>query len=362
MTQAELADELAPDHGRLSDLIDRFYTEDVKDRYEMLLGSIADRFSNAGLSKHETTFRPSTGIALTYGSWNPGLALARMQGHASRLDAIIEELRRNPKAKLQSKRPTVSHDCEDVADDLDPFLAQLRDILAKYPNGPNRRGEDAVRQKIAARFTQSGLRDHARIFQPTGVSTGGDQSPDFRDNIGRRISDLDRFISSMREDPASWRVQIEDGLGVSGQPRPAVTDHYVNPQRIEELERLNPLVEAWDLSGMIQLCVEINNAYATQSWLSLGMCVRALMNHIPQLFFPDAKEPTFSQVASQAPTSIKKSMTTLEGWRPIPDWVNHNPIRKHVSLPKPQQMDVKAHLDVLLGYVIEKLKKQAATG
>lgn len=259
----------------------------------------------------------------------------------------------------------LSHEPADIADALEPFLARMRQIQAEYPNGPGRDGEKRVRRALAARLTQSGLHREANEFQPPGLAATYGHGPlDFKVDAGRRINDLADLIRSLREDPEVWRPAIQQGLArmeqIEARKRVANggADEYVHRERIEELQRLNRVVPNWDLNGVIQLCIEINNASASGSWLSLGMCVRALMNHIPPLFFPSAQSPTFSQVAGQAPTSIKKSMTALESWRPIPDWVNHNPIRKRVSLPKPQQMDVRPHLDVLLGYVIEKLHEE----
>lgn len=358
MTQVQLAEELAKDHARLLDLIKRFNNEDVEDRYEILLDNIADRLGNGGFAVKASTFRPHRGIANSYGSRDPGAALARMRGHANKLEAIIEDLR----LKAEEERKVISHRPEDIANDLQQLLDEVREISAEYPNGRGSSGLPDVLRKIAARLIRSGLHENATRFDPDSQQYIDNKSIEFRVTIGRDINSLAEIVTSMRKDPDSWIPKIERGLGIAIQQpmrdQPARTEVYVSQEKIEELERLKPLLEGiWDLSALIELLDGINANYAAERYLPVAILVRATMDHVPPLF----GQPNFQSVIAQSKKSEATIYDRAYGAKDIADFWIHQQIRAHIVMPDQNVVDKKADFNFLIGRVIELLRAAVPT-
>ncbi len=123
--------------------------------------------------------------------------------------------------------------------------------------------------------------------------------------------------------------------------------NYVNKSRIQSLKNLK---NTFDLSKLIKLCEELNLAFSNESYLSVTMLTRAVLDHVPPLF----GFKNFSQVASNyGPKSFKDSMFNLNNSsRKIADAYLHNPIRKKESLPNSTQVDFSNDLDLLLAEII----------
>lgn len=128
--------------------------------------------------------------------------------------------------------------------------------------------------------------------------------------------------------------------------------HFVNPKRIEELKNL-PTTK-FDFSKLIRLCEELNNAYRSESYLSVGMIGRTILHHIPPLF----GLKNFDEVASnyggpKDHRSFKGSMAHLAvSLKNIADGLLHTQIRKKETLPFDTQVDFRQDLDNLLGEIV----------
>ncbi len=123
---------------------------------------------------------------------------------------------------------------------------------------------------------------------------------------------------------------------------------YVSVERIEQLREVHS--PQWDLSKLIRLCEELNGAFQNQNYFSVGMLVRAIMDHLPPVF----GQSSFGQLAAQhGGKSFKGSMDHLQkSMRHISDNFLHEHIKKKISLPNRIQVDVRRELDVLLSEVI----------
>ena len=111
----------------------------------------------------------------------------------------------------------------------------------------------------------------------------------------------------------------------------------------------------WDLSRLIRLCEELNAAHANESYISVAMLGRAILDHVPPLF----GKGSFAEVANNyaGTTSFKRSMQSLQlSLRNIADGHLHNPIRQKEDLPTATQVDFHKDLDVLLGEILRTLK------
>lgn len=235
------------------------------------------------------------------------------------------------------------HEPEAIADDLDAMLAELRQIRKEYPYGPGLNGLRRVRRKIAARLQESGLHQEADHYAVKGIAESyGNPGPP-GDQIGRFVTDLTELIRSLREDPKSWRTQIAQGVGQVARRQQARTGDYVNKDRIAALEAL-PASKAWNPKRLIQLCKELNLAQQNGAVISIGSLVRAIMDHTAPLF----GHKDFKVAASNAHGSYKDSMMYLASSKQISHQALHAQIGPNVSIPTPQQVDVKNHLDVLI--------------
>jgi len=127
---------------------------------------------------------------------------------------------------------------------------------------------------------------------------------------------------------------------------------FVNNHRIKELEQIKN--DTFDLLKVIQYCKELNLAFSNEMYLSTGMIVRSLIDHIPPIF----QKNSFKEVANNCGTkSFQDSMKNLENSsRKIADSFLHTHIRKKEVLPNSTQVDFSNDLDVLLGEICRLLK------
>lgn len=125
------------------------------------------------------------------------------------------------------------------------------------------------------------------------------------------------------------------------------THLYVNKNRIDELENIKN--NNFDLLKLIQYCRELNLAFSNEMYLSIGMILRALIDHVPPIF----GKTSFKEVANNyGSKSFQDSMKNLENSsRKIADSFLHTHIRKKEVLPNNTQIDFSNDLDVLLGEI-----------
>lgn len=127
---------------------------------------------------------------------------------------------------------------------------------------------------------------------------------------------------------------------------------YVNSQRIKELMSIKN--DNFDLSRLLELCRELNLAFQTESYLSVPVLVRAVIDHIPPVFGLN----NFSEVANNSGSkSFKESMKNMDvSSRKIGDSFLHTQIRSKEVLPNSTQVDFSNDLDILLSEVYRILK------
>ena len=125
--------------------------------------------------------------------------------------------------------------------------------------------------------------------------------------------------------------------------------HFIDPDRLNELKSINN--KDFDLNRLIRFCEELDHAFLFENYLSVGMLIRAIIDHIPPLF--GCKN--FSEVSNNynGSKSFKKSMEHLNvSLRNISDSYLHTHIRKKEVLPNKTQIDFSRDMDVLLSEVI----------
>lgn len=162
-----------------------------------------------------------------------------------------------------------------------------------------------------------------------------------------------RFVSAFPDEMKGFTFELEkiarkqtaankaDSTGVQ-------TGYYVENSLILSLSALKS--QKYDLIKLVKMCKELNDSYSLGNYLSCGMLIRAILDHVPPIF--DKK--TFAEVANNYGTkSFKDIVLPLEeSARKISDSYLHNPIRKKEILPSKTQVSFQPNLDVLLSEVI----------
>jgi hypothetical protein len=127
---------------------------------------------------------------------------------------------------------------------------------------------------------------------------------------------------------------------------------FVDINRIQEL--INISTNKFDLTKLIQFCVELNRAYNKQSYLTIPLLLRAIIDHVPPIF---EKENFGAVCGGYGNQSFQKSMNHLDKTlRNIADSTIHGQIRNKEILPNKTQINFKADLDVLLAEICRVLK------
>jgi hypothetical protein len=195
------------------------------------------------------------------------------------------------------------------------------------------------------------------------ISVGADNS-NIDSAISGTLSSYDEFIEAFKKDKktqeALWlqrskaegkriRDQFSQQMGSKENP-----DKYVNISRLAELRAIKSTV--YDLTRLIELCEELNKAFANQSYMAVMMLVRAVLDHVPPMF----SCKNFAEVAnnySGGSKSFKQSMANLESSsRKIADAHLHTQIRNKEVLPNKTQVNFSNDLDVLLAEIVRLLK------
>ncbi len=126
----------------------------------------------------------------------------------------------------------------------------------------------------------------------------------------------------------------------------------VDPIRINELQAISS--DTFDLKKLVRLCEELNLAFATESYLSMAMLTRAIIDHVPPIF----GMKNFSEVANNyaGSNSLRRELKNLETTsRNIADLHLHSQIKKKETLPNITQVDSSNSLDLLLSEIVARL-------
>jgi hypothetical protein len=153
--------------------------------------------------------------------------------------------------------------------------------------------------------------------------------------------------------PSGWAYIDSLKYELANGGRRKTANAYVDSQRLDELRKIRS--DKFDLTKLIQLCEELNRCLDSESYNSMIMLTRAIIDHVPPIF----GYTSFSQVANNysGGKSFRASMQNLENsCRNIADQHLHNQIRKSETVPTFTQVNFHNDLDVLLAEVVRVLK------
>jgi hypothetical protein len=128
---------------------------------------------------------------------------------------------------------------------------------------------------------------------------------------------------------------------------------FVDESRVNELLLINS--NDFDLIKIVRICKELNLACENNSYLSIAMLSRALIDHVPPIF--GCKN--FQGVSNNynGSRSFKKHMEQLNNsLRKIGDQYLHTHIRRKEVLPTFVQVNFSSDIDVLLSEIVRLLK------
>lgn len=179
-------------------------------------------------------------------------------------------------------------------------------------------------------------------------------------NLISYMEEINRSLSSARNQAIS-KIGVELNFFISSAAFSKVLDtksseikmSFINEDRINELKSISS--NKFELTRLIQLCEEINVSHRFNSYMSIAMAIRAIIDHVPPIF----DLTTFSKLANNynGSKSFKDSMSLLnESLRKIADSHLHVQIRNKEILPTFNQVNFVAQLDVLLAEIVRVLK------
>ena len=127
---------------------------------------------------------------------------------------------------------------------------------------------------------------------------------------------------------------------------------YVENSTIVQLAEIKS--EHFDLTCLIKLCKELNDNYSLGNYLSCGMILRSILDHIPPIFKMKNFEEVSSNYGSRSFKDVVKPLQ--ESTKKIADSYLHTQIRKKEILPTKTQISFQPNLDFILQEIIRILK------
>lgn len=248
--------------------------------------------------------------------------MSQLDSLADELVGIIEQVR-NMETRAHRTRDSISFSTEDET----TFRALVTDVLSIYSLGLGPNSQFARDLVNWVNEYSGGMSGGPSLYAVQGAHK-------LMDSALRHI----RRIQS-----ATAAASVQTGLP----HRPP----YVSASRIDELRAL-PKAQ-WDLTRLIRMLEELNDAYERSNFLTVPVLLRAIKDHVPPIF----SEPNFSSVFNKSSKSVKGNLERLENsLKHIADGQLHSHIRSSETLPTDVQVDFRNDLDVLLGEVVRKIK------
>jgi hypothetical protein len=168
-------------------------------------------------------------------------------------------------------------------------------------------------------------------------------------NLSRHLHFADKvdFIDLIQHDLPSVEEQLDALLRAHyGGRKKGEAAPYIHQDRIDEIAEIAQA--KFDTKKLLRLLDELNTAHSQGCYFTVGILVRAIMDHLPPIFGCR----NFSEIANNysGTMSFKKSMGRLDqSLRHLADSYLHIQIRRLESLPNHNQVDFRSEVDLLLG-------------
>jgi len=254
----------------------------------------------------------------------------------------IQDLYRDSLRKLTQFIATVPYEdrisyldsIKDEAENLQYIIDDETQIFEENEHGPREEHQFKAFKKASFKGTKD---DKLSYYQKSIKRKASVYAETWLECIGELKHKIDFLINQ---------------IDLLPEPKEIIEKEYVNLGRIEELKQVTS--GDFDLTRLLIICEELNDASQRGNSYSVIMLVRSIMDHVPPIF----GKPTFPEVANNyGSKSFKESMTKLDtSSRKIADSALHQHIRKKEVLPNKTQVNFSNDLDVLLGEIVRLLK------
>ncbi len=167
-----------------------------------------------------------------------------------------------------------------------------------------------------------------------------------------------KYIINLPKELKNFIFEIEKEIN---KPKTNITNvgsntkesYYIENSIILGLSQIKS--EKYDLTKLIQMCKELNDNYSLGNYLSCGMLIRSILDHIPPIF----QKNNFSEIVNNYGTkSFKDIILPLDvSSRKISDSYLHTSIRSKEILPNKTQISYQPNMDTLLSEIIRIFKE-----
>jgi len=228
---------------------------------------------------------------------------------------------------------------------------KLSDEITNFPLGNCGPSDDPDKQYA---YTCS-FRDLAIRFV-SAIKRIGD--PDLSEQVSSLDLNISNFISEAHLLKAELQTIIDSLNEISSDPNYAENvannSAFLNTEVLCELKAIKD--SRLDVSKLIKLCEELNDAYARANYISSALLIRTVLNHVPSVF----GSTNFNDVVEQSGRSAKAILKRLnDEARPIADLHTHILMREKENLPSKNQIEpYKAAFEVLIQEVVVKLSNK----
>lgn len=228
---------------------------------------------------------------------------------------------------------------------------KLSDEITNFPLGNCGPSDDPDKQYA---YTCS-FRDLAIRFV-SAIKRIGD--PD----LSEQVTSLDLNISNLISEAHLLKAELQTIIDTLNEisSDPSYEENVANNSvflNIEVLCELKAIKDSrLDVSKLIKLCEELNDAYARANYISSALLIRTVLNHVPPVF----GSTNFNDVVGQSGRSAKAILKRLDDEaRPIADLHTHILMREKENLPSKNQIEpYKAAFEVLIQEVVVKLSNK----
>ena len=227
-----------------------------------------------------------------------GSAVAVLKGRTHKSSGAVNELVVAKVSHFIRLHSSEDQWLEIHSDMIDEMVAQ------KLPS-PSQQQENLLRW-----MAEQAGEDHFKAleFSETDVcSIMGAASPDAASDL---IEDAGNngLIEFVPDDNYQLTRLAWDRLEATARPaaRRYSGDDFVDAARVAQLRAIES--DQFDLSRLLRMCEELNDAWRSGRTISVAMLARAIVDHVPPIFGRD----NFSQVASNSSRSMRGSLQHID--------------------------------------------------
>lgn len=207
------------------------------------------------------------------------------------------------------------------------------------------------------KFSFKSATDHFNDIFPTRYMTRDTEAITGRYVVPHiRYKAMALYIKNLPEDIKSFIFEIKKAVNNSKNSSGSTIDgrvgYYIENLTILKLTEIKS--DKFDLAKLIKLCKELNDNYSLENYLSCGMILRSILDHIPPIFGKNS----FDEVSSNYGTNSFKDVVKplQESSKKIANSYLHTQVRSKEVLPTKSQVSFQPNLDFLLQEIIRILK------